>query len=79
MKRAIVREYFPRDELWKITKECKVLEETEKSIKVKMEWWSSPKWYPKKAIGIRFEVLDASEILNPKETKQEIKDKIPYY
>jgi len=58
MERAIVREYFPKDELWKITGECKVYEKTESSIKVKWHWWQRPRWYPTKAIGIRFEVID---------------------
>lgn len=53
--RAIVREYFPQDELWRITKEVPIFDETEHSVKVKMAWWKKPEWFSKNAIGIKFE------------------------
>lgn len=55
MKRAILREYFPQNELWKITREVKVIEETPTAIKVKKFFGSE--WLPKRGIGLRVEML----------------------
>jgi hypothetical protein len=48
---------MPSECLWKPKREVKVLAETKKAIKIKKHWWSRPKWYGKKCIGIRFDSI----------------------
>jgi len=55
--RAIVQEYDSRLELWFISSEVKVYDQTERKIKTKFHWWQRPRWFYKKALGLRFEVL----------------------
>ena len=57
MKRAVLREYDPRDECWKVKGEVKIKEETPLSVKVKIGFFSQYQWYPKKGMVYRFEEI----------------------
>lgn len=55
--KCIIYEYNPRSQLWYATKERKVLGLTDHSIKIRK--WIRAKWYPRKPLGMRFEILEA--------------------
>ena len=61
--KAIIFEYDPRTQLWFIVREAKVLNLTSHSISLETEskWWKfwgkKWEWYPRNAIGMRFEII----------------------
>lgn len=54
--KALIYEYNPRFKLWYLKREREVLELTDNAIKIK-ENWLIKKWYPLKAMGMRFEII----------------------
>ena len=55
--RAVVYERDFDTHTWCTKGECEVIEQTDRSIKVKEGFFKKAKWYPKRSMGIRFDII----------------------